>query len=177
MNSNEIQAALVGYRIECLWTPMQVQAFRNIKFWHGETDLLIIQKSGAAWEIEIKVSVADFRREFITKKEKHEAIVRGTYPTWTHRIGHHYAPVPIQQFYFAMPLEIYEKVKDQVPEYAGIITFPPDHVSGKGKPMPKIIKKAKKLGTHKVTGDQELICLRSWYYRHWDKLNKEATAS
>ncbi len=70
---------------------------------HGghEMDLFIISPSKYAYEIEIKISVSDFRADF---KKSH-----------THESKY------IREFYYAMPEYIYEKVKLEIPEHAGII--------------------------------------------------------
>lgn len=77
-----------------------------------ESDIAIISNSGYVTEIEVKVSVSDFRNEFKQKKKKHFHLAscnkkHGNISTFKH-------------FYFAMPKEVYDKVKDEIPEYAGV---------------------------------------------------------
>jgi len=69
-----------------------------------EMDMALIAKTGFLKEIEIKISKSDFIKDF---KKNHHHVDR------FHRIN---------QFYYAMPLYLYEKVKELIPEDAGIIT-------------------------------------------------------
>jgi len=69
-----------------------------------ECDIFIIKKSGFAVEVEIKISKSDLLADF---KKEHNHIDRKN---------------RIVEFYYAMPYELYEKVKDLIPEGAGIIT-------------------------------------------------------
>ena len=67
-----------------------------------ECDLISVTNAGYATEIEIKISVADTKKD---REKKH---------------GH--KSEKIKYLYFAMPLSIYEKAKEYVPKQAGIYT-------------------------------------------------------
>jgi hypothetical protein len=69
-----------------------------------EVDLLVVRKSGVAIEIEIKVSLQDFKADFNKRHHHQERLNR------------------ISEFYYAMPKELYLKCKDLIPENAGVIT-------------------------------------------------------
>lgn len=75
-----------GYRVENIVT--------------HECDILSVTKNYFLREIEIKVSVSDFKADF-NKKHNHEG--------------------NIKQFYYAVPYYILDKIKDLVPEQAGIL--------------------------------------------------------
>lgn len=64
-----------------------------------ECDLLIINKSNYASEVEIKVSVSDFRNDF-NKKHGHISEI-------------------LKFLYYAMPEKVYEVVKSEIPYNAG----------------------------------------------------------
>ena len=68
-----------------------------------EVDLLVVRKSGVAIEIEIKISLQDFKADF--KKEHHHQ----------ERLNR------ITEFYYVMPKQLYLKCKDLIPEGAGVI--------------------------------------------------------
>ena len=69
-----------------------------------EMDMALINKTGFLKEIEIKISKSDYMKDF---EKSHHHVDR------FHRIS---------QFYYAMPLYLYEKIKELIPEDAGIIT-------------------------------------------------------
>jgi hypothetical protein len=90
-----------------------------------ESDLLVIHPTGWVDEVEVKVSVSDFRAELAKKSEKHESLERG----YSVKTRYDYAakeyssvnlPTIIRRFWFAMPREVYNSVKDSVPSWAEI---------------------------------------------------------
>lgn len=66
-----------------------------------ECDILSVSKNMFLREVEIKVSVSDFKADF---QKKHQHIDEN-----------------IRQFYYAVPSYILDKIKDLVPENAGIL--------------------------------------------------------
>ena len=78
---------------------------------YHECDMLVMSKSGYLTEIEIKRSWSDFLADF----KKHHG---------------HKCPELIKQFYYCVPLSIYDKVYDKLKEkrvdYTGIITYNED---------------------------------------------------
>jgi hypothetical protein len=69
-----------------------------------EVDLLVVRKSGVAIEIEIKISLQDFKADLNKSHHHQERLNR------------------ITEFYYAMPKQLYLKCKDLIPENAGVIT-------------------------------------------------------
>lgn len=72
----------------------------------GEADLVALSSSDYLTEVEIKISVADFRRD--ANKWKHRRQVK--------------SPL-VCQFYYAMPTAIWTKVEGEFPESAGLILY------------------------------------------------------
>jgi hypothetical protein len=79
-------------------------------FFNHECDLIVVTKSGYAYEVEIKVSKSDL----IADKKK--------------RWGHYDRENRIKGLYFAIPDRLYESCLEHIPTRAGIIT-----VSEKGQ--------------------------------------------
>ena len=73
---------------------------KYIRIVDHECDILSVSKKMFLREIEIKISVADFKADF-KKKHNHSG--------------------NIKQFYYAVPYYILDKIKDLVPENAGIL--------------------------------------------------------
>lgn len=82
--------------------------FPNVHFGYGEMDMAILTRpAGYLWEIEVKLSLADWRAD--QKKKK------WTKTDWfnTH----------ISRMYYAVPTELIGKTPDFVPATAGILEF------------------------------------------------------
>ena len=119
-----------------------------------ECDILVVSGSGYATEIEIKISKADFLKDF---EKSH---------------GHVDRKNRIKTFYYAMPKELYIKVKDLIPENAGVIVcerhlrnyserFPKNHsVYAKVEKTAVNIKNAKKLTDEEILKVAKLGCMR-----------------
>ena len=74
--------------------------YRSEKIVTHECDMLAVTKNKFLYEIEIKISVSDFKADF-KKKHNHEG--------------------NIKQFYYAVPHYILDKIEDLVPEETGIL--------------------------------------------------------
>lgn len=74
-----------------------------------ESDVLALDNNLSAHEFEIKVSLADFKRELVDKKEKHKELARGK--------------LPLLHFYFVAPVAMLSP--ELLPPYAGLIEL--DH--------------------------------------------------
>ena len=83
-------------------------AYWGLGFQH-EIDLLVISSSGLAYEIEIKISVVDFRND----KDKRK---------WQ---PHSNDMAKLAGFFYVLPKDIYDKVKDEIPEEHGVIVLEP----------------------------------------------------
>lgn len=104
MNTLQMEVALMqhfGIRNNYIVPNVSWGIQRNTEWLH-ECDLLVLSQSRYATEVEIKVSMADLKKD----QEK----------------GHGHSSPFIKFLYFAVPLELYEKgVEEYVPERAGII--------------------------------------------------------
>ena len=117
---------------------------------HGghEKDIFAISSSFYGKEVEIKISVSDFRADF--KK------------------SHHHESKYVKEFYYAFPMEIYEKVKDEVPSHAGVIICERNRyrVSAKIVKKAKINTKAIKLNDKDMITIGRLSAMRIWGLKH-----------
>lgn len=83
----------------------------------GESDLLVIGQNGYASEFEIKVSRADFKKEF-TKEKKHLILSEGIYTdSWSKEINQ--TNDRPNKFWFATPVNLIKA--EEVPDYAGLL--------------------------------------------------------
>ena len=122
------------YIQKCLYrhTKKQGKAIwaHNIYIYNYESDFIAITKSGVIYEYEIKVSRADFKRDF--NKAKHRAftklILKSKLPSTNHA----------NYFYFVCPYGLLSLT--EIPIYAGLI-----YVYANG--TCKTIKKARRLHT------------------------------
>lgn len=175
----------------------------------SDCDLLVVRPSGWAEEVEIKISKADFKREFEKKQYKHRVLVKGipkhiykpyvgsmnleSIEEWNQAVisptfepvsyyyaakertlqtccfGHDWGqcqPVPLKKFWFAMPSELAEELKDQIPPYAGLLTI------GQYSTVMQVAQ-APTLKGRKLTPEEIQKVFVSIYHRYWDR--KEAS--
>ena len=124
-------------------------------FIEWEADLFVITKAGRINEVEIKVSIADFRAD--AKKDK------WIKPSINKRFNE-----TINCFYYAMPIEIYDKVKNEIPDFAGVITY--NHENK----VASIIKKAKiNRAAKSATTDEKLKLARLLNFRYWNIVEQQ----
>ena len=174
MTSKEVLRSLVGLGTNCLWSPTRLLALPNamdLAGWEG--DLLLLHPSGWLWEVEIKVSVGDFRREFKTKAKKHKALEFGSSGYCVNR--------HVLKYFFAMPKEVFERLRpEEIPAYAGVIVLDPEVVDSWGRMVPKIVRRAPQLPGVSKTGPQfrakflELCHVRFWTLTHNPNLGELA---
>lgn len=120
-------------------------------FYIHEMDMAVISKSNCLTEIEIKRTVADFRKDF---KKEHNHIDRFD---------------RIRNFYYAMPENVYEKVKNEIPEKAGVIVIYPKQYEWEDRDWYASVKvnarantKSRKLEDNEVLKLARLGCMRIW---------------
>lgn len=125
-----------GYRVENIVT--------------HECDILSVTKNCFLREIEIKVSVSDFKADF-NKKHNHEG--------------------NIKQFYYAVPYYILDKIKDLVPEHAGILVAVYENEHWQLKRYKKAVdnKSATPIDEEKLNKIFRIGYLKYWFYRKREK--------
>lgn len=177
MTAKEVLGSLCGFGSNCLWSPARLVAVPNTTGAVGwEADLLLLHPSGWVWEIEIKVSVADFRREFRTKEAKHKVLSEGLFEKrGSYGYIHTKKNKHVQKFFFAIPKEVYDKLREEdFPEYAGVIVVDPAYADSWGRLRAKIVRRAKNLPGAEKAGSAfrirllELAHARLWSYAYRD---------
>lgn len=115
-----------------------------------ETDVVSITESGYATEVEIKISKADFNKDF---KKEH-----------CHESGY------IKYFYYAVPYYMVDYVLDKLPEDAGLLSMTPDN---KYCGRIKIVKSAlAKKNVRKITEKMLAKMQRYMSMRYWSVLKR-----
>lgn len=117
----------------------------NLFVYNWESDYLAITKSGYVYEVEIKISRADFSNDFKHKENKHLLLESDT------MIKTHPQGCP-NYFYYAVPDGLISA--DEVPKYAGLMYLHPWGVN--------IVKEAPKINDEKV--DLDMLKLRDKFY-------------
>ena len=117
----------------------------NLFVYDWESDYIAITKSGYAYEVEIKISRADFANDFKHKENKHLLLESETMIKDSPNGCPNY-------FYYAVPDGLINS--DEVPKYAGLIYLKPWGVS--------IVKEAPKINNQKV--DLDALNLRNKFY-------------
>lgn len=177
MNSREITNALV-------YGPYDLRrnfCVPNVKTGlYAEADLLVIRPSGWVEEVEIKVSKSDFRREFTSKSSKHDCLTNGRVIKkycWTSKTTTilRREPYIISRFWFAMPLDLAESLKQEIPAHAGLygVGFVETRLGPRANVT--ILKPAPRLSNcRKCTDAEKADFLRLGLLRYWDIRHKES---
>jgi len=104
MTAQDITRALFKKFEDSKYMAANIYFFRSPKY--NETDFLVLNKSGYLLDVEIKVSLQDYKKDF-TKIHKHHVLKnRG------------YSEECPNRFYYAVPTNLI--TVDDLPEYAGL---------------------------------------------------------
>lgn len=129
----------------------------KLKGYGWESDLVAIRKSGFLDEIEIKRTLADFRADFKKAdyhgaRKKHSMLANGELlPNY---------------FYFYTTDELYEQIKDEIPDHAGAIVF---MSQWNGWNRCQEAKKAPRLHDDRRMQEKKLIQLgNKMMHRYWN---------
>lgn len=153
MTEQHIQNMLYRYFVK----PGEIGIPNNCVFgW--EADLVVIRKSFFTVEIEIKISVADFRND-AGKEEKHALIRDGFFirPPTTWRGEKRIERRGANYFFYAVPEALQEKIT--VPDHAGLIIICDTYA--------KIVKRSKKLHDGKLSQQDLWQVTNSIHAKYW----------
>lgn len=142
-------ALAVSKSSPCNFVKNQTVAVRCSEIFGHETDFLSINKSGYVTEVEIKISKADFKKDF-TKKHHHES-------------GY------IKYFYYAVPYYMVDFALENLPENAGLLVVSPALPVGKILVYKEAIAKK---GARKVTDEHIAKIERLMSMRYWSLLKR-----
>lgn len=165
-----------------------------------EADLIVVRPSGWAMEVEVKISVSDFRAEFKNKAKKHRVLAEGRPKTiirpygwndtnladWKEALSHPLCepltcrsdgdphsiedwrncdPHRCKHYWFAMPLDLAQKLAPEIPAHAGLIGI---HECRFNNGRVEILKDAPKLEhCRKVTERERSHIFECAYHRFW----------
>lgn len=124
----------------------------NLYVFDWESDMLIKTRSGYWYEVECKISFADFKNDFKHKRQKHELLKTGG--------EKHRRP---NYFYYCVPWYLSEKVLSLLPDYAGLIVLTENGRLNE-------VKRAPCLHKQKYTNEELKLCDKFYYaYRNWKR--------
>lgn len=132
------------------WKSNPKYIVENLYVFDWESDMLIKTRSGYWYEVECKISFADFKNDFKHKWQKHEMLKT---VAEKHRRPNY--------FYYCVPWYLSGKVLPLLPDYAGLIVLTED---GKLKEVKQVLS----LHQHKYTNEELKLCDKFYYaYRNW----------
>ena len=134
----------------------------NLYVFKWESDYLACTRAGYWYEVEIKISLADFKNDFTKKQDKHAILQWGSY--WA---GQHYTAARPNYFSYCVPPELVEKVLPLIPKYAGLMCV---DLSG-GYGVLRVIRPAPRLHIQKYT-DEQLKLAEKFYYNWVEEKRK-----
>ena len=132
------------------WKSNPKYIVENLYVFDWESDMLIKTRSGYWYEVECKISLADFKNDFTHKRQKHELLKMGD--------EKHRRP---NYFYYCVPWYLSEKVLPLLPDYAGLIVLTENGRLNEVKRSPCLHKQ-------KYTNEELKLCDKFYYaYRNW----------
>ena len=137
---NESEAIFLLGRHFC-WG--STQCFPNVHLCGGEMDLAVVSRAGYLWEVEVKLTLADWRAD--------------------ERKGKWLSPSRkyVSRFFYAVPSELVGAAPSFVPPETGLLEIGPSWV--------KEIRTAKRRKVSKLTDAQMSRLLDSTYHRYWQE--------
>lgn len=133
-----------------VWKSNPTYIVENLYVFGWESDMLIKTRSGYWYEVECKISFADFKNDFKHKRQKHELLKTGD--------EKHRRP---NYFYYCVPWYLSEKVLPLLPDYAGLIVLTENGRLNE-------VKRAPCLHKQKYTNEELKLCDKFYYaYRNW----------
>ena len=159
MTEKEIQDDMLTY----LTTSADV-ILMNYYFRLNESDIFALYKSGYKYNYEIKVTLADFKRDF-------------------EKIIHMYLSTPdliekqpFNRWAFVVPESLLDSVMPLVPDYAGILKIVPDHRYPDKAGWPEVVKKPPLIHKIKVTQEESRRIAVSMSWKYYGALRRAASA-
>lgn len=129
-----------------------------------EADFLAVHNSGWCEEVEIKVSMSDYRADFTGKPDKHAALQRGEIMRGWPRAWH---PIPVRRFWYAAPYDLAERISPILPDYCGLIRA---WVDRRGVARAERVVQAPNIQrARRVTEREQVLMMRSMAFRAWDR--------
>jgi len=159
-----IEALTRNYEKSAKYLVPNIYAFVHA---YGETDFLVVNQKGFCYDIEVKISRADYLADF--KKEKKHSILANAHYTLPYRYGtgkkskrsrfvEEGKPIFVKtrpnRFYYAVPTGLV--TKQEVPAYAGLLYV--DELGDVTK-----VKEAKLLHKNKLN-IEKLLCRKFYFY-------------
>lgn len=149
LTKEQVTEQLLQQHLRC-WKSNPKYIVENLYVFDWESDMLIKTRSGYWYEVECKISLADFKNDFKRKWRKHDLLKTGD--------EKHRRP---NYFYYCVPWYLSGKVLPLLPSYAGLIVL-----TENGKLNE--VRRASLLHIDKYT-DEDLKLYNKFYYayRNW----------
>ena len=145
----QVTEPLLQQHLRC-WKSNPKYIVENLYVFDWESDMLIKPRSGYWYEVECKISLADFKNDFKLKWRKHDLLKTGD--------EKHRRP---NYFCYCVPWYLSGKVLPLLPSYAGLIVL-----TENGKLNE--VRRASLLHTDKYTDEDLKLCNKFYYaYRNW----------
>lgn len=149
LTKEQVTEQLLQQHLRC-WKSNRKYIVENLYVFDWESDMLIKTRSGYWYEVECKISLADFKNDFKRKWRKHDLLKTGD--------EKHRRP---NYFYYCVPWYLSGKVLPLLPSYAGLIVL-----TENGKLNE--VRRASLLHTDKYIDEDLKLCNKFYYaYRNW----------
>lgn len=135
-----------------------------------EADLVVVNKNKYLYEIEIKVSLSDWKADF---KKRKWGLMEQDINLFGEKGGYVSHTSAIKRFYYAAPRSLAVRFREiDVPSWAGVIGCQED--DGGKTPMVEILRPAKTIKSFRILTEKEILTLsRLASLRYWGRLHAE----
>jgi len=153
------------------------EGFVNVEFEWSERDLLVVTQAGFAYEVEVKISLADWKKDQFKDKWHHSPTGMMTLPDGRQKyVGKLDRMKYIKKFYYAVPEKLIEKCPEFVPETAGLISIKWEDLRYWSGFQANVVRDAKAKKTEKLSERQMLRLFKKghgkYYIRFINDMNK-----
>jgi hypothetical protein len=158
MTEADIQQALVRY-----FDWQRNRCYVNIYVGGWESDFAVVTKAGYLYDVEIKISLADWKAEQHKDKFK---------PGW---VGQNHRKLVSRMFY-AVPAELVQRVPEFVPAETGLLSVSPP-LDRRYHSKVELVRPAKRLEAKALSEKKQLQLHDSTYWRYWRDVRKAVDIS
>lgn len=159
MNSSVLTSNIIEVAVAKMFDYRAKLIVPNVSFGFNlnyEVDMVVVSGAGYAYQVEIKISAADFRKDIRKSKFRLRSDIKFD---WRHTTK------VFREFYYAMPYSLYETIKSEIDISFGVIVIrelPNGRIVATKERRSKINDNAYPISNDQYSKLDHLGCMRIW---------------